>query len=63
MQPSITRRTFVQFFALPALAFLRPRALLIDPPLRAGLIYSDDQGTVDFAALADGDPTTGIEYI
>jgi hypothetical protein len=59
------RRFFLQMLLMPALVFIRPRAITpVDSPLRAMLVYSDSDGRSDAAlqALHDDDPTTGINY-
>jgi hypothetical protein len=56
----VKRRTFLQLFALPALAFLKPAQAQAQE--QTGLTYSDSDGNTDFSALSDGNTQTGIEY-
>jgi hypothetical protein len=55
------RRLFLKLLGMPVLAFVRPRASALE--LRAGLVYSDSVGTIDFSVLQDGNATSGIEYL
>jgi len=57
------RRFFLSLFRAPALAFLRPRTTQAEqPPLRAGLTYTDSENSPDLGALADGSILIGVEY-
>ena len=57
----IKRRTFLQLFAIPALAALWPRAAEAQAA-QDGLAYTDSDGNTDLSTLHDANLTTGVTY-